>query len=380
MQAVFAISFAAFIFNTSEFVPIGLLTLIATDFGITESRVGLLMSVYAWVVALASLPLMLMCSRFDLRKLLLFVMGLFIISHIISVLASGYWMLMVSRIGIACAHALFWSIATPMAVRAAPSGKKSLAISCVIVGTSIALLAGLPLGRIIGLYLGWRVSFLVIGIVAFCVLLILLKTLPHMPSGGVISLGSLPQLLKTPGLLGVYGITMCLVTSHFIAYSYIEPFLLQNAHFSQNGITATLVIFGAMGIVGGYVFSKFSCERFLLSFAIFGVFISLLLLDIASFNALSLIVICILWGLSIVMFGLSFQAKVLQLVPVGTSIAMSIFSGIYNVGIGSGAYFGGQIAQYLSVEYVGYFGAFLAFCVCLYYMISFTKKIPNGES
>ncbi|WP_299550038.1 sugar transporter [uncultured Helicobacter sp.] len=382
MQAVIAIAFAAFIFNTSEFIPIGLLTLIATDFGITEARAGFLMSVYAWVVALASLPLMLMCSRFDLRRLLLFVMSLFIASHIFSALAESYWVLMASRLGVACAHALFWSIATPMAVRVAPKGKESVAISFVIVGTSIALLAGLPLGRVIGLYFGWRISFLMIGIVAFLVFLVLLKTLPQLPTSGAVSLRSLPQLLKTPKLLGVYGITMCLVTAHFIAYSYIEPFLAQNAHFSQNNITATLVIFGAMGIVGGYLFSKYhdKHKESFLTFAIFGVFVALLCLKLSSFSAFGVVLVCVLWGLSIVMFGLAFQAKVLHLVPVGTSIAMSIFSGIYNVGIGSGAYFGGLILEYLSVEYVGYFGAFLAFCVCVYYQGSFIKKTPIMES
>ncbi|TLD83506.1 sugar transporter [Helicobacter sp. MIT 11-5569] len=369
MQAVIAISFAAFIFNTSEFIPIGLLTLIATDFGITEAKAGFLMSVYAWVVALASLPLMLMCSRFDLRRLLLFVVGLFILSHIFSALAENYWMLMISRLGVACAHALFWSIATPMAVRAAPKGKESVAISFVIVGTSIALLAGLPLGRMIGLYFGWRISFLIIGIVAFLVFLVLFKTLPKMSSGGAISLRSLPQLLKTPKLLSVYGITMCLITAHFIAYSYIEPFLAQNANFSRNGITATLVVFGSMGILGGYLFSKYhdKYKDIFLTFAIFGVFIALLSLKISSFNPLSMVFICVLWGLSITMFGLAFQARVLHLVPVGTSVAMSIFSGIYNVGIGSGAYIGGLITEYLSVGSVGYFGAFIAFCVCVYY-------------
>lgn len=376
MQAVIAISFAAFIFNTSEFIPIGLLTLLATDFGITEAKAGLLMSAYAWVVALASLPLMLMCSRFDLRRLLLFVMAFFIISHIFSALAENYWLLMASRLGVACAHALFWSIATPMAVRVAPQGKESMAISFVIVGTSTALLAGLPLGRAIGLYFSWRISFCIIGAVAFLVFLVLLKTLPQMPTSGTISLRSLPQLLKTPKLLGIYGITMCLVTAHFIAYSYIEPFLAQNANFSQNGITGTLVIFGAMGIVGGYLFSKYHNQHkeIFLTFAIFGVFIALLLLKIASLNPITMVLNCVLWGLSIVMFGLAFQARILHLVPVGTSVAMSIFSGIYNVGIGSGTYFGGLILDHLSVASIGYFGALIAFCVCVYYLGFFIKK------
>ena len=58
---VIGLAFSTFIFNTSEFIPIGLLSDIASDFGITESNAGMLITVYAWVVAIASLPLMLVC-------------------------------------------------------------------------------------------------------------------------------------------------------------------------------------------------------------------------------------------------------------------------------------------------------------------------------
>lgn len=378
--AVIAISLAAFIFNTSEFVPIGLLSLIAKDFGVSEAEAGFLISLYAWVVALASLPLMLACSRFEMKRLLLFVVGLFVLSHIGSALSSGYWTLMLSRIGVACAHALFWSIATPMAVRVAPKGRESVALSCIATGTSIALIAGLPLGRVIGLHLGWRISFLSIGIVAFLLLLVLVKSLPKIPSGGAISPRSLPKLLKTPQLLGIYGITLCLVSAHFIVYSYIEPFLMQYANFGENVITMVLIVFGGIGFVGSFVFSKYynTYKTFFLNFAIFGIFIALISLIGAKFSLFGALLICVLWGLCITLFNLTLQAKVLQLVPVGTAVAMSMFSGIYNVGIGSGAFIGGIVIQYLGIANLGFVGAGIALCVYIYYRMFFNNKIVAG--
>ena len=118
---------AGFTFNTSELTPIGLLSDIACDFSISESRAGLLISVYAWVVALLSLPLMLYCARMDFRKLLLSIVALFFVSHIGSFLATGFWTLMASRIGVACAHSLFWSIAPPMAVAVAAVRRRACA-------------------------------------------------------------------------------------------------------------------------------------------------------------------------------------------------------------------------------------------------------------
>lgn len=187
-----------FVFNTSEFIPIGLLSDIAADFGITEARAGLLITVYAWVVALVSLPLMLAVARMECRRLMLGVLGLFIASHVLSGLSSSYAMLMASRIGVACAHAVFWSIVSPLAVRVAPKGAQSAALGLIITGTSIAMIVGLPLGRVIGLYVGWRTTFFFIAAVAAAVWLFLAAIFPRVPSRDTISLRKVPSLLGTP--------------------------------------------------------------------------------------------------------------------------------------------------------------------------------------
>ena len=122
------LTFSAFVFNTSEFMPIGLLTDIASDLEISEARAGMLISVYAWVVMLLSLPLMLLVYKMEYRKLLLCTLALFIISHVLSAVSTGYAFLMASRIGVACSHAVFWSIASPLAVRIVPEEHRSLAL------------------------------------------------------------------------------------------------------------------------------------------------------------------------------------------------------------------------------------------------------------
>ncbi len=369
--ALLALSFAVFVFNTSEFVPIGLLSLIASDFSMSEAGVGLLMTMYAWVVALVSLPLMLLLSNIELKRLMLIVIAVFVLSHIASALSQSYAMLMASRIGVACAHAVFWSIASPMAVRLVPKNKQSLALSFIITGSSIAIILGLPLGRVIGLGLGWRMSFFVIGIIAFLVGILLWRAFPKLPSTDSISLDSLPKLLKTPNLIALYFITAVLVTSHFTAYSYIEPFLAQVAGFSENGITSILVAFGAIGVVGSFIFAKYyeGHTRLFVAFALFGICASLFALHFGAIHSYIIIFICVFWGLAITMFNLSFQSQVLLLAPKATAIAMSIYSGIYNVGIGSGALIGGIISDSVQgVAYVGYGGGIIAIIVCVFYV------------
>ena len=109
------LTLAAFVFNTSEFIPIALLSDSQADFSITEAKAGMLISVYAWMVMLLSLPLMIMASKVELRRLMLWLVALFAGFQITSFLSTGYYILMASRIGVACTHAIFWSIVSVIA-------------------------------------------------------------------------------------------------------------------------------------------------------------------------------------------------------------------------------------------------------------------------
>ncbi len=355
---VISLTFSTFIFNTSEFIPIGLLTDIADDFSITESRAGLLITVYAWVVAVASLPLMLMFSKTENKKLLLSVVVLFTASHILSGFSSGYYMLMLSRTGVACAHSIFWSIVTPLAVRVAPEGHRSTALGLIVTGSSVAMIVGLPLGRAIGLLIGWRATFLLIAAVAAIIFVILSVTLPKTPSDNDISLKSLPGLIKTPALLSIYILTVIAITGHYTAYSYIEPFLGQVAGLSDTLITLVLSAFGVVGIIGSWFFSRYydrHCGAFI-RFAVLGLCAFILMLSPAAFSTVSIVLLCLLWGLAINSYNLAFQSEIIQAAPHGTAIAMSIYSGIYNIGIGAGALVGGTVCSHIGIGFVGYVG------------------------
>ncbi|MDE6452555.1 MAG: sugar transporter [Odoribacter sp.] len=365
---VIGLTFSAFVFNTSEFVPIGLLSDIATDFQISEAHAGLLITIYAWVVALVSLPLMMLFSKWDYRKLLFMVIGLFIASHLLSAISGNYSILMVSRIGVACSHAIFWSIASPMAVQVAPNGQRATALSLLITGTSIAMIIGLPMGRVIGLHIGWRASFLCIAVAASAVFLLLACVFPKISVRNAISLHKLPSFLETPALMSVFILTLLLVTAHYTAYSYIEPFLGQIAGFSDNAITLVLVLFGLIGIIGSVLFSRYynRNSRLFIRFAILGITLMLFLLYVSSFYTYTIIALCIVWGLAITLFNLIFQAEIIRLAPQATAIAMSVYSGIYNAGIGSGALLGGIVCSDLSISDIGYIGGSIAVIASVY--------------
>lgn len=359
------IAVAAFVFNTSEFMPIALLVDIAADFGVTEARAGLLISVYAWAVCLLSLPLMVFASRFDFRKILLFLAAFFGVCQVFSALAPGYWSLMAARVGVACAHAVFWSVASPAAVQAVRPEYRSRALSTIVAGSSVAMICGLPLGRVVGLALGWRMTFVCIAVVSFLVLTYLFVVFPKMGAGERFSLRELPDLLKNRVLLAIYLVTALVATGYYTGYSYIEPFLQQVGGFSDGFVTAALSLFGVAGIAGSLLFARlYEGERrrhaFLVA-VLSGIAASLAFMLPAAEGAAGVVGICVLWGACGTAFNVSLQAEILRYAPAGSAaVAMSIFSGIFNLGIGGGSAIGGAVGSAMSVAFVGVAGALVA--------------------
>lgn len=376
------LTFAVFVFNTSEFMPIGLLTDIATDLNISEARARLLISVYAWVVAIMSLPLMIMVSKMELKRLLLSIIALFVVSHVASAFAEGYYTLMLSRIGVACAHAIFWSIAPPLAVRTVPDGKRALGLSTIATGSSVAMVVGLPLGRVVGLYVGWRMTFLSIAIISALIFIFIAVVFPKLQSRGKFAFKQLPDLLHNRVLVGVFIMSVLFATAHYTGYSYIEPFLGKVAALSPDVVTLVLIVFGASGMLGSISFSKYymaNRRRFMFVMTI-GPALCLLLLQVAAASLLSVVVVCIMWGAMATAFNIAFLDNTIRFAPENaTSIGMSIFSGIFNLGIGSGAYVGGLVVSHLSIDYIGYAGGLIGLIATLYLAVRYFPNMRRRE-
>ncbi|EME2273212.1 sugar transporter [Salmonella enterica] len=374
---VVTLAIAAFIFNTTEFVPVGLLSDIAESFHMQTAQVGIMLTIYAWVVAVMSLPFMLLTSQMERRKLLICLFVLFIASHVLSFLAWNFTVLVISRIGIAFAHAIFWSITASLAIRLAPAGKGAQALSLIATGTALAMVLGLPIGRVVGQYFGWRTTFFAIGMGALITLLCLIKLLPKLPSEHSGSLKSLPLLFRRPALMSLYVLTVVVVTAHYTAYSYIEPFVQNVAGLSANFATVLLLILGGAGIIGSLVFGKLGNRHAssLVSIAIALLVICLLLLLPAANSEAHLAILSIFWGIAIMVIGLGMQVKVLALAPDATDVAMALFSGIFNIGIGAGALVGNQVSLHWSMSAIGYIGAIPA-CAALVWAVLIFRKWP----
>lgn len=380
---VVLLAIAAFVFNTTEFVPVGLLSDIAASFSMKTADVGIMLTIYAWVVALLSLPLMLLTRQIERRLLLSLLFIIFIASHVLSTVAWDFVSLVVSRIGIALSHAVFWSITASLAIRVAPAGKKTQALSMLATGTALAMVLGVPIGRVVGQYLGWRTTFGMIGASALVLMVLLAKVLPKLPSEHTGSLSSVPMLFRRPALVSMYLLITLVVTAHYTAYSYIEPFMEVVANAGENFTTLLLLLFGSAGILGSVLFSTLG-NKFPSSLLIVAIGLITLCMGLLIFAAVrppAIITLAIFWGMAMMMIGLAVQVRVLSLAPDATDVAMSLMSGIYNIGIGAGALLGNQVSEHLKMADVGNVGALLGLAGlfwCSYIFRRYPQLRSNG--
>lgn len=393
------ITCAAFVFNTSEFMPVALLTSIASDFSVSEAQAGMLISVYAWAVMLLSLPLMILASRVAFRTLLLAVVALFALFQVASAVAPGYWTLMTARLGVAAAHAVFWSIAAPIAIRVVSEEHRPFAMSMIVMGSSVATIAGLPLGRMIGLAVGWRMTFCCVAVISVLILLYMMKVFPQVKAAKPFSVRELPGLIATPALRGIYLFTATMMTGFYATYSYIEPFLQQVIGLEGGTVTLVLSIFGVAGVLGSMAFSRLYGRLHLrfLGTCIAGVAAVLFALWAAAWLAGGLadvgagvsagsgafacagilaIAACGCWGLFGTALNVALQAEVIKHSSLDAqAVATSIYSGIYNFGIGCGTLAGGFVVTHADIANVGLAGGVIAVAALVYFAFALSRHL-----
>lgn len=375
---VVGLACTAFVFNTSEFVPIGLLTDIGTEFNMTAAATGMLISVYAWVVMIMSLPLMILVSRMEMRRLMLMLIATFALFQFMSSVSTSFYMLMAARIGVAFSHSVFWSIVSPMAARIVSERHRAVAIGMVGSGAAIAMVFGMPIGRMIGLALGWRMTFLSIGVVAVATFIYMYLTMPKVPSRGKFSVKKLPVLLSNKALMGIFILTTFFATSYYTCYSYIEPFMKEITGMNDSLVTTALMVFGASGIVGSIAYSRFyKGHRYTFLTALLCIIAACILLVLpVSGSVVATMAVLSVWGVMGTAFNVGMQDEIINIAPQdGTSVAMSIFSGIFNFGIGTGAFIGGLVCAHLSLRYVGLAGGVIALGTVVYWLMGLKRHL-----
>lgn len=373
-----AVAASIFVVNMSEFLPIGLLTDISTDLGASESLTGTIVSAYAWSVAIISLPLMLILRRMDYRRMLLVSAGVFIVFQVLCAVADSYWMLLVSRLGASVPHAIFWAVAAPLAVRVVPPGMEKVGLSAVAAGTSVSMILGIPIGRIIGVALGWRMTFVAMAILGIMLLVLILAFFPRVQNPGTFTLKRLPGLLRDRTILGIYALLVVYVVGYYAAYSYIEPFLQQTAGLSADMTTVALTLFGIAGVLASVMFARLydRSQMGFLMLSLAGACVCLLLLGASAAVTVAVVAVVAAFGLCATAVNISLQNETIRNSPQdANTVAMALFSTLFNVGIAIGSLVGGGITDTLGIGYVGYAGGVILLVATVFAAVFLVRRL-----
>ncbi len=165
-----ALAIGAFGIGLTEFVIMGLLPEVATDFAVTEATAGWLISGYALSVVVGALGLTAVTTRLPRKAVLLGLVVLFIAGNALTALAPDYTTAMIGRIVAALCHGAFFGIGSVVAADLVAPEKKARAIAIMFTGLTAANVFGVPFGTFVGQQFGWRATFwaiAAIGVVAF---------------------------------------------------------------------------------------------------------------------------------------------------------------------------------------------------------------------
>ncbi|GAA3622529.1 MFS transporter [Nonomuraea rosea] len=352
---VAALMLAAFTFNTTENLPIGLLELLSADLRVTPTAVGHLVTGYGLTVAVLSLPVARLTRGIPRRYLLPGVLAVLVLASLASTLVSSYELLLALRVATAAAQALFWAVMGPVAVGLFPPRMRGRIIGVLSVGGSLASVLGVPAGTWLGRHAGWQAPFLVVGGLALVSLVLIAALLPaSRPEDRHAARGVTPDARRFAIVLAITGLS---VTGAFAGFTYVVTFLGQVSGFSGDSVSALLLVFGVAGIVAvtltGPLLDRFPLAT--LAVPVAGQAVALLALSAAGGVRAVAVAMLALLGASVGPVFMATQNQVLRLAPGRTEIALAANSAAFNVGVAVGALAGGVILPLLGVR-----GAFLA--------------------
>lgn len=352
--ALIVLSLSSFAIVTTELAPIGLLSALAHDLNQSEAITGLIVTGYGWVAAISALCSIVLLIRFPRKMVLMIMLLILAISNIIVAYSSSFNMIFSARIIGAIAHGSFWALIGAVAYSLVPKHKLGLATSIIFSGVSVASILGVPLASYLTQLSSWRLAFEFLGLLSFIVCILILLFVPKIPDQAPLASGFFKKVLQHSTLNRLFILTALIISSHFAAFTFIEPFLSQIAHLESGQITLLLLVFGLAGLIGNILAGKLIDRHLHTIILISLVFISG---SVFAFGYLGYqvtlsiaIVFLALWGVSIASIFVGLQTWVLKQADDLASAASAIYVAVFNASIGLGALIGSFMLQYVTLN------------------------------
>ncbi|MFE2373359.1 MFS transporter [Streptomyces sp. NPDC059398] len=381
--ALLALAMGAFGIGTTEFVIMGLLPQVAESFQVSIPTAGFLVTGYALGVV-AGAPLMTaLGTRIPRKKMLMLLMGLFVIGNVVSATAPVFGVMLVGRIVASFAHGAFFGIGSVVAAGLVAPRKKAGAIAMMFTGLTLANVVGVPLGTLIGQNIGWRLTFLLVAGLGVVGLLGVTRLVPEQPRPEGVRLRHELAAFRNVQVLLAMAMTVLGFGGVFAAITYISPMMTAVAGFSEAGVTWLLVLFG-LGMVSGNLIGGRFADRALMPMLYVSLGGLALVLALFTFTAhdriASAATVFLIGGLGFATVP-PLQKRVLDHASGAPTLASAVNIGAFNLGNALSAWLGGiVIAAGLGYTAPNWVGAVLATSALVLALVSSALERRNRST
>ncbi|MCX5398237.1 MFS transporter [Streptomyces sp. NBC_00102] len=357
--ALLALAIGAFGIGTTEFVIMGLLPEVAADFQVSIPTAGFLVTGYALGVVVGAPLMTLLGTKVSRKRMLMLLMGLFIIGNVVSALAPVFGVMIVGRVIASLAHGAFFGIGSVVAADLVAPQKKAGAIAMMFTGLTVANVVGVPLGTYIGQTAGWRVTFLVVAALGVIGLLGVAKLVPEQPRPEGVRLRHELAAFRNVQVLLAMAMTVLGFGGVFAAITYITPMMTGIAGFAPSSVTWLLVLFGIGMVAGNLLGGKFADRHLMpMLFVTLGsLAVVLALFTVTAHNKVAAAVTVVLIGALGFATVPPLQKRVLDQASGAPTLASAVNIGAFNLGNALSAWLGGMVIaagfSYTAPNWVG---------------------------
>ncbi|PZG19723.1 MFS transporter [Nonomuraea aridisoli] len=256
--ALLALAIGAFGIGTTEFVIMGVLPQVAADFGVSIPAAGWLVTGYALGVVLGAPLLTVLGTKVSRKKMLMFLMALFVAGNAISAVAPVFGVMLIGRVVASLAHGAFFGIGSVVAADLVAPHKRASAISLMFTGLTVANIVGVPGGTYLGQAAGWRITFAAVAVLGVVGLLGVAGLVPEAGRPKAADVRTELSAFRNAQVWLAMAMTVLGYGGVFAAITYITPMMTEVTGYAEAAVTWLLVLFGIGMFLGNLVGGRFA--------------------------------------------------------------------------------------------------------------------------
>lgn len=343
---ILAMSLGAFAIGTTEFASMGLLPQIARDLGVSIPQAGMLITLYALGVVVGAPLVTIAAVRMPRSRLLVLLIALIGLGNLLSAMADSYTMLAASRFLSGLPHGAYFGVASLVAARLSPAGRRARSVSLVMLGLTIATMLGVPASTALGQAVGWRSAYVIVVVIAAITTLAVWRLVPEPEGAGTTgSIRAELGALRRAQVWFALGIGAIGFGGMFAVYSYIGEIVPGVMGLGERAVPVGLFVFG-LGMTLGNILAGRLADRSVygtIFLGLIGMALSLAVFALVAHNAIAGMLLLLILAITSQMMGPSLQLFLLDASPDAPSLAAALHHSALNIGNSLGAALGAAV-------------------------------------